>query len=301
MQIIQWHIFSVKTTSNGYNSYFGPTRSNIGTIRQGKYVADLMSGANPQVFTGVSDPRAWYMLSENANKTFKGVTPWLGVSEYLSGSTPTADYPKNFWRTSLATSTTGTNDSARYVYSNEGPWPIMTASEMQFIIAEANFLKGDKAAALIAYTNAISLDFDLLTTTYSKAIPAGHAITPAIKAAYMADPNIVPATPAELTLSQIMLQKYIALYGWGTHQTWIDMRKYHYIDLDPTTGFQVYAGFTPPPTSPINYLISTNNGKYVYRTRPRFNSEYLYDIPELTRIGAIDLDYITKETWFSQP
>lgn len=293
--------FSVKTTANGFNSYFGPTRSNIGTIRQGKYVADLMSGANPQVFTGVSDPRAWYVLSENANKTFKGVTPWLGVTEYLSGANPTADYPKNFWRNPLQTAITGTNDSARYVYSNEGPWPIMTASEMQFIIAEANYKKGNMAAALTAYTNGISLDFDLLTSTYSKAIPAGHAITPATKAAYLADPNIVPASPAALTLSQIMLQKFIALYGWGTHQTWIDMRKYHYIDTDPNTGIQVYAGFTPPPTSPINYLVSTNNGKYVYRCRPRFNSEYLYDIPELTRIGALDLDYITKECWFSQP
>jgi hypothetical protein len=177
----------------------------------------------------------------------------------------------------------------------------MTASEMQFIIAEANYHKGNMAAALTAYTNGISLDFDLLTNTYSKAIPAGHAITPASEAAYLADPNIVPASPSALTLSQIMLQKYIALYGWGTHQTWIDMRKYHYIDADPNTGIQVYAGFTPPPTSPINYLISTNNGKYVYRTRPRFNSEYLYDIPELTRIGALNLDYITKEMWFSQP
>jgi len=175
----------------------------------------------------------------------------------------------------------------------------MTASEMQFIIAEANYLNGNKAAALTAYTNAISLDFDLLISSFSKAIPAGHAITPAMKTAYLADLNIVPASPSGLTLSQIMLQKYIALYGWGTHQTWIDMRKYHYIDIDPTTGIQVYAGFTPPPTSPINFLISTNNGKYVYRCRPRYNSEYLYDIPELTRIGALDNDYITKECWFS--
>jgi hypothetical protein len=177
----------------------------------------------------------------------------------------------------------------------------MTASEMQFIIAEASYLKGDKTTALTAYTNGISLDFDLLSSTYEKAIPNGRSITVASKAAYLADPNIVPATPSALTLSQIMCQKYIALYGWGTHQTWIDMRKYHYIDVDPTTGVQVYAAFTPPPTSPTNYLISTNNGKYVYRCRPRFNSEYLYDIPELTRIGALDQDYNTKECWFSMP
>lgn len=294
--------FSVANSSNGFNSYFGPTRSNLGALRQGGYIADLMSGANPGAFTGAPDPRAWYKLSENANNTFKGVTPWLGVTEYTSGSTATPNYPKNFWRTALATATTGTNDSARYVFSNEGPWPMMTASEMQLVIAEAAYLKGDKATALTAYTNAISLDFDLMTTAYTKGIPAARIITPATKAAYLANTAVVPATAAGLTLSHIMLQKYIALFGWGTHQTWIDMRKYHYnVDKDPATGLPVYANFITPPTSPINYLISTNNGKLVYRCRPRYNSEYLYNIPELTRLGALNQDYNTYECWFSLP
>jgi hypothetical protein len=241
------------------------------------------------------------MLSENANGSFKGVTPWLGVTEYpnLANGTTNRDYPKNFWRHPTQTSTTGTDDSARYVYGNKGPWPIMTASEMQFIIAEASFLKGDKAAALTAYTNAIGLDFDLLMNSFPKGIPAGKEITPAVKAAYLGSTAVVPATADALTLTQIMLQKYIALYGWGTHQTWTDMRKYHYTDANG--GVQVYANFTPPPKSPINYLISTNNGKYVYRCRPRFNSEYLYNIPELTRIGAVNQDYNTVQCWFSLP
>lgn len=293
--------FSVANTSNGFNSYFGPTRSNIGTIRQGGYIANLMSGTNTGAFTGVSDPRTWYMLSENSLGTFKGVTPWLGVTEYLSGTTPTANYPKNFWRHPTQNSTTGTNDSARYVYSNGGPWPMMTASEMQFVVAEAALRKGDDATALAAYTNAISLDFDMLTTTYSFAIPASKVITPAMKAVYIANTAVVPATPAGLTRTHIMLQKYIALYGWGVHQTWTDMRKYHYKDIDPETTKQVYADFITPPTSPINFLVTTNLGKLVYRCRPRFNSEYLYNIPELTRLGALNNDYNTYECWFSMP
>jgi hypothetical protein len=289
--------FSAKTTANGYNSYFGPTRSNMGTVRQGAYIANLMNGAAGYPYAGIFDPRCWYMLSENGVNAFVGVKPWLGVTEY----TGTA-YPKNFWRNPTLTSTTGTNDSARFVWKDQGPWPMMTASEMQFDIAEAAFRKGDKNTALAAYTNAVSLDFDLLTTTFNYAIPAGRAITPASKAAYMANPAVIPATAGALTLTQIMTQKYIALFGWGTHQTWTDLRKFHYTDGYPNvTDPQVYAGFTPPPTTPTNYLINTNNGKYVYRCRPRYNSEYLYDIPELTRIGALDLDYITKEMWFSMP
>ena len=280
-------------TTSAVNNYFGPFRGNIGSIRQGQYIADLMSGVNPGAFTGVIDPRRWYLLSENLNGTFKGFVPWLGSSG-LSAN----DYPKNFWRSPTPTATAGsTSDSTKYLYQDTSPWPMMTASEMQFIIAEAALRKGDNATALAAYINGISLDFDMLTTTYYQNIPASRVITPAVKATYLADTRVVPASPAGLTMTHIMLQKYIALYAWGVQETWTDMRKFHYTDGYPNiTDPEVYANFTPPTGS---NLISTNNGKWAYRCRPRFNSEYLYDIPELTRIGALNLDYITYECWFS--
>ena len=137
----------------------------------------------------------------------------------------------------------------------------------------------------------------MLTTIYNQNIPAAKVITAASKAAYLANPAIVPANDVDLTLSQIMLQKYIALYAWGTQQTWVDMRKYHYTDVDPKTGIQVYASFAPPANQ---NLYPDNLGKYVYRFRPRYNSEYLYNVPELTRIGAMNLNYNTYEMWFSQ-
>ncbi len=280
--------------TSAVNNYFGAFRGNIGSIRQGFYIADLMSGVNTGAFTGVADPRRWYMLRENLNGTFKGFTPWLGTTGLVAN-----DYPKNYWGNATPTSTAGSSpDISRYLYQNTSPWPMMTASEMQFVIAEAAFRKGDKTLALAAYTNGISLNFDMLTTTYNQNIPAGNEITPATKAAYLANTAIVPATSAGLTLTRIMLQKYIALYGWGVQQTWTDMRKFHYTDTDPNTGLQVYAGFTPP--TGVN-LISTNNGAWVYRCRPRFNSEYLYNIPELTRLGALNSDYNTYPTWFTLP
>lgn len=290
---------TVKVSGGGIsavNNFFGPFRGNIGAIRQSTYIADLMSGVNAQAFTGVPDPRRYYMLRENLNGTFKGFTPWLGATGVGAN-----DYPKNFWGHPTPASTLASNpDSSRYLYQNTSPWPMMTSSEIQFIIAEAAMLKGDRTLALAAYTNGISQNFDMLTTTYPQKIPTAFVITPAVKAGYLADTRVVPATPAGLTLSHIMLQKYIALYGWGVQLTWTDMRKYHYIDIDPTAiaTTQVYAGFTPPSGS---NLIATNNGKFVYRARPRYNSEYLYNIPELTRLGALNLDYNTYIPWFAQP
>ena len=79
-------------------------------------------------------------------------------------------------------------------------------------------------------------------------------------------------------------------------ETWVDIRRYHYTDLDPDTATQVYADFTPPTNLD---LFVQNNNNLVYRARPRYNSEYLYNVPELQRIGALATDYHTKPVWFA--
>jgi Starch-binding associating with outer membrane len=274
------------------NSYYGPYRANLGSYRQGQYIADLMSGNNPQMFTAVADPRAPYMLRENANGAYKGFTPWLGTSGLSS-----TDYPQNFWGNATATSTTAPAvNNSRYIFQDTAEYPLMTASEMQFILAESYLRKGDQASALTAYTNGIQLNMDMLTTIYPQNIPAASVMTSVTESAYLSNPAVVPAIGG-LTLSHIMLQKYIALFGWGVDETWTDMRRYHYIDPDPVTGNQVYANLVVP--SGI-YLYPTNGGALVYRCKPRYNSEYLYDVPELTRIGAENPNYNTYECWFSQ-
>jgi hypothetical protein len=286
------------------NNYMGIIRSNVGTMRQSNYIANLMTGVNTLAFNGVLDPRARYMLRENTNNTIKGIIPWSGSSGLL-----TADQPQNFWGSSYPTTSAPANENnCRYIFRNTAEYPMMTASEMQFIKAEAAFRKGDKTTALAAYVNGISLNFDMLSTNYATNVPAVYLITPAAKAAYLANTNIVPASAAGLTLTHIMLQKYIALYGWGMHQTWADMRRFHYTDIDPSTSTQVYAGFITPLAAVGGSALSAfNNGKLVYRSRPRFNSEYLYNVPSLKLIGALDgggsqiTDYNTKRCWFTEP
>ncbi|MGB4773421.1 MAG: hypothetical protein WBP58_18295, partial [Chitinophagaceae bacterium] len=144
------------------------------------------------------------------------------------------------------------------------------------------------------YTDGINLNIDMLITNYEASVPAARRITPASRSAFLGNTTIVPSA-ANLTLSHIMLQKYIASYGYGILETWVDMRRFHYIDEDG--GAQVYADFTPP--SGIDLFVNNNN-KLVYRARPRYNSEYLYNVKELERIGALALDYHTKEQWFTQ-
>jgi len=281
--------------TSGTTNFYGPLRGNVGSLRQSAYIADLMTGNNPGIFTGVQDPRVGYLLRENTNDTYKGIIPWIG----LSGLQPD-DQPTNFW----GATGTGAGPTPRYIFQDKSPFPVMTASEMQFLLAEAYLRKGDKANALTAYVNGISLNMDMLETVYSTNV--SNTMTAASKAAYLSDPAVVPSSPAGLTLPMVMLQKYIALYGWGVQETWVDMRRYHYTDVDPVTGTgtQVYVGFTPPSGSS---LYPGNKGKLVYRARMRYNSEYLYDLPSLLAIGAVsDLkgtqvtDYATLKPWFAQ-
>ncbi len=280
----------ITTATNNFYGPFRASQTNIGTVRQTKFIADLESGLNA-AFPGVADPRAWYILRENTNNTFKGIRPGKGV-EALGVN----DQPRNFWG-GLYSSTAGTTANSRYIFKDNMPWPVVTACEIQFMKAEAYYLKGEKANALTAYRNGISLSIDMLNTDYVTGVPPARVITPAMKTAFLADPLVVPAA-VDLNLSHIMLQKYIALYGYGFMETWADMRRYHYIDPEAGTARQVYTDFAPPA---LAELFANNNQKYVYRVRPRYNSEFLYNIDALTLIGALALDFHTKKQWFTEP
>lgn len=276
------------TGITGTANFFGPLRNNVGALRQTQFIANLMNGLNP-TFNGVPDPRTPYIIRENTNGTFRGILPNRGASG-LSAN----DQPKNFWGGSFGLASATQDTGARYIFKNASPFPVITASEIKFILAEAFYRKGDKNAALQAYRDGIGLSMDMLINSFQTSVPAGQRITPTISNAFLANNVIVPSANA-LTLSHIMLQKYIALYGYGILETWVDMRRYHYTDLE--NGIQVYTDFVPP--NGIDLFVNNNN-KLVYRARPRFNSEYLYNVNELERIGAIALDYHTKEQWFSQ-
>jgi hypothetical protein len=278
----------------GTYSYWSPFRGNIGTLRQTKFVADLMQGVNTQFPTNSPDPRAWYIIRENPNGTFKGTRPNKGTDGLA-----TNDQPANFWGGTFGTTTAPSSDATcRYIFTNAPKFPIITASEIQFIKAEALLRKGgNTAAALAAYRKGIELNFAQLRADYETNVPVANKISDASRDAFLANPLVVPAAN-NLTLSHIMMQKYVSMFGWGVVETWVDLRRYHYTDLDPVTGQQVYREFAPPTGTD---LYTRNGGKWIYRHRPRYNSEYLYNIDELNRLGAFANDYITKECWFSKP
>jgi hypothetical protein len=169
----------------------------------------------------------------------------------------------------------------------------MTYAELQFVKAEAALRSGNAALARTAYINGISSHIDFVNARNLDAGQTPPQITAAEKAAFLADTNIVPAT---VTRSHIMSQKYIALWGWGHNELWMDMRRYHYTDIDPVSGTQVFRGFTPPTA-----LYVDNAGKIVQRIRPRYNSEYVWNQASLSVIGGLATDYHTVPLWITLP
>jgi len=266
-------------------NFWGRSRNNITSYRQTQFVVNLMNGTD----FGAVDPRMSRMLAPATDGQFRGVDP--NVPGY--GAMTTAQQPFNFFGYA---GTGGLLLPSRYIFDDKSKMPFMTYAQLQFIKAEAAFRLGDKATALAAYRNAISAHLDFVNARNLDNNQAVTQISAAEKAAFLGDTRIVPTNPAALTLTQIMTQKYIAQWGWGHNELWMDMRRYHYTDLDPATGAQVYLGFAPPTN-----LYPDNNGKIVQRIRPRYNSEYVWNFASLKTIGGDKLDYHTTPLWITQP
>ena len=266
-------VFTFNGLSTADASFFGPVRQNLMPYAQSAFVLRLLDGT---VFTGAKDPRLPIMLVASGDGTYRGLNPGQGQS--TATSAPANGRVVNPWGTAINVNppvgTTG-----RFIFTDKGPFPLMTFAQLQFIKAEAAFIKGDKATALMAYKKGIEAHMS-----------AFYVNTPAAdRATYLANPIVVPATAGALTLNQIMLQKYIAQWGWGFLEQWADMRRYNY-------SADVFTSLVLP-----NTLYPDNNNKPVQRLRPRYNSEYVWNIAALTKIGGFELDFHTKPIWFTQP
>jgi len=170
-------------------------------MRPGAYITDLMSGA--AAYPGVMDPRINFYMSNGSASTFVGIGPG-----FLIGDEPgvNVDLTANTWHS-----------------TNSAPLQMMTYPEIQFIKAEAQITTNPNAA-YDAYLEGIR-------ASMAKVGVSNDAIT-----SYLASPAIAVGA-GNLTLSNVMLQKYIALYL--QIETWTDMRRYQY---DPT----VYLGLEMP-------------------------------------------------------
>jgi len=281
-------------TSSGDGNFFGPQRGNVGIYGQAAFMVRLTDGT---IF-GTPDPRLPLMLNPSTDGVYRGLVAGNGQSSTISNS---ANGVRSMWGTLLGTNAVAPTTPSKYLFQNNAPFPLVTYAMLQFMKAEAAFNKNDKALALDAYKKGINAHLDFVrtgaiapgATTGGSSYPfttdpnAVNTFT-AQRTAFLANPAVVPVDANNLTISQILLQKYVALWGYGFIEAWTDLRKY---DYNPT----VFTSFTLPTV----YFVDNNNLP-VYRVRPRYNSEYIWNIDALQAIGGFDLDYHTRKLWIHQ-
>lgn len=286
-------------TVSGNTNFFGPLRGNIGYNRQSKFITGLLDGTNPElrdpelegtdpVYDGqhLKDPRITSMLAPSPDGEYRGIDPENGINEWSDGESEKV--PKNFWNEE---GFTGSDPNPPiYFFDNDASFPLMTYSQLQFIKSEAAYIANQESVALDAYTEGVTAHLD-----FARGYAPDQSVYDERRSAYESSEEFLPTSAGDLNLSKIMLQKYIATWGWGFFETWSDMRRYHY-DKDVDDADAVYKGFELPDP-----LYIDNNDEPAYRARPRFNSEYMWNQEALEELDAFEDDYHTYETWFSIP
>ena len=277
-------------SQSGDSNFWGTARQNLNGFRQSDYMVRLLDG---RIFTGSSipdttlDPRIRLLLTASRDGQYRGVVASNGDPNAVDANT---SIPYMWGTLSTSPLPAANLPTAKYIFRDDARGVLMTYSMLQFMKAEALLRKGDKAGALDAYKKGISGNLDFVSNPPTKNVQVGgtNYISATAKAAYLAG-KCVKQDANSLQMSDIMQQKFIALFGWGQLEAWADMRRFRY-----DTG--IFQGYVKPGS-----LYTDNGGKQVYRIRPRYNSEYIWNVPSLQRIGALQPDYHTKEPWFILP
>ena len=275
--------------------------------------------------TGVKDPklfRKYYFKGSG----FTGATGPIGQAE-------------NFWGRTEAI-TDAKDGEGRWLYSNGAPYVLTTYAELLFDLAEVQFKYGSKADAFETWKKAIAADMEFsakyiqkesLATVGGKVYHQGDKVDQATFKAmaqeYLNGPFVAGLPMSEFSLSHIMMQKYIALFPWGASEVWVDLRKYHfdiaYTGDVPSFGngwdktlinqkrdedaTKVYKGFYLAPANVQGRRSAyneRNNGAPCYRLRPRYNSEYMWNLNNLKALKPIPGDaddYQCSIPWFAYP
>jgi len=160
-----------------------------------------------------------------------------------------------------------------YYTRDNSPQPFILKEELFFIKAEAAFHLGRKDVALSAYTEGIKANLSRLVNNIDSINN------------YLASPK-VKKTEAELAISDIMDQKYIALYLQP--ETWVDMRRYQYKEY-------AYTGIYYPKNALREF-----NGAWIQRFPYDPQTEYIYNPNEIERLGAKARNWVTRKVWWAE-
>ncbi|MBJ2173852.1 hypothetical protein JBL43_06350 [Aureibaculum sp. A20] len=290
---------------------------------------------------GHFDPRVTVKLSTTSNPNYENLSNADSVKTYeyyggtfTSANGPLGTAPSVYGRIANSAYEGAEHDgTGRWLFRDEAPYVMTTYAEIQFCLAEAYWKTNQTTLAFDAFKRGVSADMQTsaryIKTGTSGSPTGGDKITTALfntlADEYLEGPFVGGLT--DFSLSHIMMQKWVSLYPWGAAEAWVDMRKYHF-DVDYTGEYpsegngwtqttveqkwdtnptKVYKGLYLSPAQVQGrkgtYNIN-NEGSPSYRIRPRFNSEYMWNLKSLeilTPISGTAPNYHTSIPWFAYP
>lgn len=203
----------ITTSAENAKITFGGNASNANPI----YQFDVLSGRKDMAVSSTIVNKMKALTDPRIPLYFNGVANGDKKGQYLGNGPGVNDDDSGETKFSRVGS---------FYASSASPVMFLTAAEVQFIIAEVQFRKGDQAAASVAYEAAVKNDFTALGLTSASD-------------AYLATSLV----KYNNTLERILEQKWITMYQ-APYEAWVDWRRTDFPKLAiPEVNFN--GGITP--------------------------------------------------------
>lgn len=219
----------------------------------------FMSYLTVDAATKEYDPRLYKLTTPGVKGTYLGAKESEGLSDVLLPTGTSMDDFANLYN--------------GYWTKEGSAIPYILKEELYFIKAEAAFYQNDLTTALDAYTTGIRLNFERLGVDQIEIN------------SYLGSDKVI-SDVANLKISDIMTQKYIAMYLQP--QTWVDMRRYGYSN-------KAYPGIYYPKN-----ILAEFGGKWIQRLPYDRQTEYIYNPQEIDRLGAESRSWVFTPTWYAE-
>lgn len=242
------------------------TPSYTATTKNIKYtIADATDRAN-FIAGQIQDNRPYSVNGNDVTVTYKAGSIYINSSNYLyAGDTAyvnlrsfsiatggESEMDMNWYPSSDAMSAGAVGSTGSFQVRPISDQEILTYHEMCFIKAEVYMRKGDPGNAYSAYLAGIQAHLNMMQAKLNEWQAGGYAainpdmgpMNPADISAYMQS-NAVCQSSGALTMSDIMMQKYIAM-GCSI-ENWNDMRRFDFSAGDIGSFGVVYPGYDRGP------------------------------------------------------
>jgi hypothetical protein len=219
------------------------------------FIADQTQAGRPYTINGNNVTvtyKAGSIYINSTNYLYAGDTAYVNLRSFALATGGVDPLDVDWYPSTAAMAAGAVGSTGSYQTRPVSDQEILTYHEMCFIKAEVYMRKGDNADAYTAYKQGIQADLDMMQAKLNEWQASGYTKTNPDMApmdqnainTYLQS-NAVCQSAGTLTMSDIMLQKYVAM-GCSI-ENWNDMRRFNFSAGDVGSYGIVYPGYQRGP------------------------------------------------------